>query len=71
MDIRNTTALVLLSIGLIASACSKHTIEGNAFVVKGNGDVKPSAGQTVYLIPLESESALFHPAAMAGICVGC
>ena len=62
---RKTTALAILSIGLLISACSKPTIEGNAFVVKGDGDVKPAAGQTVHLIPLESEVALFYPAAMA------
>ena len=67
---RKTTALAILSIGLLISACSKPTIEGNAFVVKGDGDVKPAAGQTVHLHSSGKRSCSILSRCYGGIRVG-
>ena len=62
---RTKLSLAVLSTVLLLSGCSQHSINGNVFVVKENGDIKPAAGQTIYLIPLESRADLFYPVAMA------
>ena len=60
-----TKALPALMIGvLLLAACSQPDIHGNVFVVKENGDVKPAAGQTVHLTPIESRADLYYPASV-------
>ena len=44
---------------------SRTEIEGHVYVVKGGGDVRPSAGATVRLIPLANRVDLFYPASKA------
>lgn len=48
-------ALVAL---LILSACTRAEFGGHVFVVKGGGDVKPAAGERVYLLPYADKAGL-------------
>ena len=57
-----TTALFFLIVGLFLSGCEAPNIQGNVFVIKGDGDIKPAAGRTVYLIPEKSVHALLSRA---------
>jgi len=47
---------------LSLAGCGDHDIHGNAFVVKGGGDIKPAAGRTVYLVPAQSMDSLLTSA---------
>src|SRR5210317_1593782 len=47
---------------LAISACTKGELSGHAFIVKGGGEVQPSAGRPVYLISAEDEPSLYYPA---------
>ena len=58
-------SLALIGATLLAGACSQSEIEGHVYIIKGGGDVKPSAGETVRLIPLKDRPDLFYPASMA------
>lgn len=50
---------------LILTAYSQDDVKGNAFVVKGEGDIKPAAGRTIYLLDFENRAELFHTSGMA------
>lgn len=47
---------------LLMSGCSRTEVEGHVYVVKGGGDVRPSAGATVRLIPVANRVDLFYAA---------
>jgi len=53
---------ISLILALSLTGCEKPQIQGHAFIIKGNGDIKPSAGRTVYLIPEKSEHSLISKA---------
>ena len=55
---RITPVIIFISAVSLAG-CGKSDIQGNAFVVKGGGDIHPAAGRTVYLIPEKSVDSLF------------
>lgn len=43
---------------MILVGCGESDIQGNAFIITGNGDIKAAAGKTVYLIPEKSVNSL-------------
>ena len=53
-------ALCLLVCFSILTACSKANVDGDVFVVKGDGSVVPSSGRTVYLLPYNTELEFIH-----------
>lgn len=57
-------SLIFIAI-LLLSGCSPTEVEGHVYVVKGSGDVQPSAGTTVRLIPVANRVDLFYPASKA------
>lgn len=54
---RRRTALVAAVLFGLA-ACTRAEFGGHAFVVKGGGDVKPAAGERVYLLPYADTAEL-------------
>lgn len=52
--------LFLAFVTLLNSGCSDSSLNGDVFVVKGNGDVKPLAGGKVYLLPYKNEAEFLY-----------
>ena len=48
---------------LILCGCFEYDLTGDAYIVKGAGDIKPVAGQKVFLLPYENEIDFLHEAA--------
>jgi len=57
-DVMKFTPILFVIALLCLSGCGESDIKGNAFVIKGNGDIKPAAGSTVYLVPESSVNSL-------------
>jgi hypothetical protein len=48
---------------LMLFGCFEYDLNGDAYVVKGAGDINPVAGQKVYLLPYENEIDFLYEAA--------
>jgi hypothetical protein len=60
--VRLTSAVSVCAMTILTAGCQKPFIEGDAFITKGPGDIKPAAGQTVYLIPSASSAEVLRGA---------